>query len=66
MQAMDNCRELKAHLDHNIGTVADYKEKFEKLKVIVHSKEIANSDLRAKLATAEETLKSKDAKVSKL
>ena len=54
------------HLDKNLETVRDYEDKFEKLKVIVHSKEVATSDLRGQLAQADEIIRTKDAKIEML
>ena len=42
-------RQLRGHLDKNLEIVKDYEEKFEKLKVIVHNRELAASDMRTRL-----------------
>lgn len=59
-------RQLRAHLDKNLEIVADYEEKFEKLKVIVHAREVTASDLRTRLAQTEDTVREKEEVIERM
>ena len=59
-------QELKLHVDEKMSIVTDYEDKFEKLKMILHQKEVMLSDLRAQLDTKDDHVKNKDSKVEVL
>ena len=50
---------LTMHLEEKAGMIADYEDKFLKVKEIMQQKEINISDLRATVANQEELLSSK-------
>ena len=44
---MDQNQQLRSHIDDKMAIINDYEDKFDKLKSIMHQKEINLSDLRA-------------------
>ena len=63
---MDQNDQLRKHVDEKMAILNDYEDKFDRLKSIMHQKEISLSELRAQNMTLDEQIRNRERRIEQI
>ena len=63
---MDQNDQLRKHVDEKMAILNDYEDKFDRLKSIMHQKEISLSELRAQNMTLDEQIRNREWRIEQI
>jgi len=63
---MDQNDQLRKHVDGKMAIINDYEDKFDRLKSIMHQKEISLSELRAQNMTLDEQIRNRERRIEQM